>query len=352
MPVTIVVGGQYGSEGKGKVARHVHLDRGATAAVRVGGANSGHTVVASDGKSHVLRQLPVAVTIPNARLFLPAGNYLNLDVLLAEIERYHVTPQRLSIDPDASLITDQDRQEELAQGLTGRIGSTASGTGAAVARRLRRDGAPRAADEPALRPFLRPTAPGLREELEAGRRVIVEGTQGFGLSVLHGGSRDYATSRDTTAAGFLSEAGLSPLDVDEVVMVLRALPIRVAGNSGPLPNEMTWHEVATQSGQPGLTEQTTVTRRTRRVAAFDPDVVRRAIAVNRPTSIVLNHVDYLADLSQPLGWQSAAEAVDRIEDSIGRPIRFVGTRADMLLPRESLNLEPAPSLEHVTRQSR
>jgi len=63
--------------------------------------------------------------------------------------------------------------------------------------------------------------------------VIIEGTQGFGLSLLHAADYPYVTSRDTTAAAFVSEAGLSPLDVDDIVLVLRAFPIRVGGNSGP-----------------------------------------------------------------------------------------------------------------------
>lgn len=340
MPVTVVVGGQYGSEGKGKVAHHLYLQHGAAAAVRVGGANSGHTVITADGRKHVLRQLPVAAVAERSLLFLPPGNYLDAGVLLAEIDRYAISPDRLYIDPAASVILDEDRQQELRDGLTGRIGSTASGTGAAVARRLARAGAPRAEDVAELAPFVRPTAPGLRSLLRQGARVVLEGTQGFGLSVLHGGHRDFATSRDTTASGFLAEAGLSPLDVAEVVMVIRALPIRVAGNSGPLPRETTWRDVAVQAGQPGLEEQTTVTRRTRRVARFDPDVVRRAIDVNQPTTLVLNHVDYLADLADPSGRGAAAEAVVQIEASIGRRVDLIGTTPQWLLPRHALGLSP------------
>src|SRR5206468_1357773 len=97
----------------------------------------------------------------------------------------------------------------------------------------------------------------------------------------------FVTSRDTSAAGATAEAGLSPLDVDQVALVLRSFPIRVAGRSGPLPNEITWEKLTRESGHRGtLAEFTSVTGRLRRVARFDAEIVRRAIAVNAPTLVV------------------------------------------------------------------
>src|SRR5208282_6903623 len=100
---------------------------------------------------------------------------------------------------------------------------------------------------------------------------------------LQGGYWPKATSRDTTAAGFVAEAGLSPRDVDDIVMVIRCHPIRVAGDSGPLPNETSWEKIMLDAGLPeGRREYTTVTRRVRRVGMFDAALVRRAINANRP----------------------------------------------------------------------
>ena len=87
----------------------------------------------------------------------------------------------------------------------------------------------------------------LRRLLSSNERVVIEGTQGFGLSLYHGGHYPKATSRDTTAGTFVGEAGLSPLDVDDVKMVIRTFPIRVAGDSGELPNETTWKAVAAEA---------------------------------------------------------------------------------------------------------
>ena len=93
----------------------------------------------------------------------------------------------------------------------------------------------------------------MRTRWSADARVVIEGTQGFGLSVLHGGYYPKATSRDTTAAGFLAEAGLSPLDVDDVTLVVRAHPIRVAGEFGTVRQAgrtTTWPEIARAAGLP------------------------------------------------------------------------------------------------------
>lgn len=325
MPVTVVVGGQYGSEGKGKVAHRLVRDSGAKAtAVRVGGSNSGHTISGDDGKPRVLRQLPTAAWLPGPDLVLPPGSYLEPELLLREIAETGVGPGRLRIDPDAAVIGPDDVRRERGSGLNARIGSTESGTGSAVQRRVARDGTlRRAGDVPALRPFLCDTLKFLRGRLDDGGRVVIEGTQGYGLSNLHGGHRDHATSRDTTAAGFVAETGLSPLDVDEVVVVVRAFPIRVAGASGPLPLETTWQAVAERAGRPGLAERTTVTGKIRRVAEFDPAVVVRAIAANRPTLVVMNHVDYAVP-DHDRRPDAVLAFVEQIEFSLGRQVDVVG----------------------------
>ena len=107
----------------------------------------------------------------------------------------------------------------------------------------------------------RSARPFLRAALNRKERVIIEGTQGFGLSVLHSPYYPKATSRDTTAAGFVSEAGLSPLDVDDIVLVIRAFPIRVPGNSGPSPGRDRLADLGREAGWERfpLTERTSVT---------------------------------------------------------------------------------------------
>jgi adenylosuccinate synthase len=335
VPVAIITGSQFGSEGKGKVAHWWARHEGVSVAVRVGGPNSGHTV-RENGTAKIFRQLPAPALIAGNLSILPPGSYIDVDVLAQEIHLVGATPKTLLIDPAAAVVTEREREEEASSILRDRIGSTGSGTGATVMRRVRRDGTlVRAADITELRPFLGDTLSRMRKILDTGARIIIEGTQGFGLSMLHGGYGDYATSRDTTAAGSLAETGLSPLDVDQVVLVARAFPIRVAGNSGPLPRETAWADVARMSGRDELYELTTVTRRVRRVGLFDPEIVIRAIKANQPTHLVLNHVDYVSDLSTETGRYTAIRFVNTVEASIGREIDFVGINPSGLVrPRE------------------
>jgi adenylosuccinate synthase len=333
MPVSIVIGGQFGSEGKGKVALAICRQEKAAAVVRVGGTNSGHTVIAQDGRVCAFRQLPAAIVDRAAVAVLPSGSYIDVAILLQEIEFLKLDAEQVCISPYAKIILDEHKRWEIDGALQDAIGSTQSGTGAAVIAAAARGTAPsqlptvEAKDHPDLRRFVRDATPFLRSLLASGSRVVIEGTQGFGLSVLHGGAWPKATSRDTTAAGFLAEAGLSPLDVDDITMVVRTYPIRVAGASGPLPSEITWSEVAARAGLPAdYKELTTATQRVRRVANFDAHIVRRAIEHNRPSRIVLNHLDYIdAEVRHGVLTRKAQEFIQTVEKSIGQSVDWVGT---------------------------
>lgn len=333
MPVSIIVGGQYGSEGKGKVAQHYARRRHARAVVRVGGTNSGHTTLASDGEREVLRQLPTAALDPDVICVLAAGSYIDLDILHEEIDRVGLAPERLLIDPGAMIITPADRRAEQTSDLRLRIGSTASGTGEAVARRTRRiSAAELAGAQPELARYLAPVRTHLRAMLDRGEHIVIEGTQGFGLSLLHSPHYPKTTSRDTTAAAALAETGLSPFDVQDVVLVLRSFPIRVAGDSGPFgAQEIDWQTVARESGaECDLTERTSVTNKVRRVARFDPVLVREAIATNAPSAIVLNHLDHVDAASADCLTGRARAFLSDVEAKIEHRVDLVGLGPDSL----------------------
>lgn len=311
----------------------------AAAAVRVGGSNSGHTVYDEDGHIFVFRTLPTASIISGVICILPAGTYIDVDVLLREVAAVGLSEELLAIDPNAAIITPDNGQFEQKASLREAVGSTLSGTGATVAKRVMRD--PHnpvrlAKDEPRLGRYLKDTKTLMRSMLDAGRHIVIEGTQGYGLSNLHAKAYPYATSRDTTAAGFLAESGLSPLDVEHVVMAVRAFPIRVAGNSGPLTNEIDWETVSTESGSSEyFEEKTSVTHSVRRVARFDSDIVRQALVANRPDVIVMNHLDYV-DYSHHGGpdlSELQLSFVRQVEGSIGRRIDFLGNDGRTLIAR-------------------
>ena len=333
MPVSVVVGGQFGSEGKGKVALEIARRSSEPATVvRVGGSNSGHTAYDLAGRKHALRQLPAGCIDRDVDVVLPAGSYIDIGVLRSEIEELDYPRERIRISGHARIITDQHKQWEAEAGLAGAIGSTGSGVGAAVMASVARGAGNfnldsfEAADHPDLEPFICDTSEHLRNRLGAGHRVIVEGTQGFGLSLLEGGYWPKATSRSTTAAGALAESGLSPVDVDDVTMVIRSFPIRVAGDSGPLVDETTWEAITEKAGRDDyLREYTTVTRRLRRVGYFDPVLVRRALAVNRPTRLVLNHLDYVGSQEEFDDPGSNVRSFVRwLANEIGREVDWVG----------------------------
>ncbi len=343
MPISVVVGGQFGSEGKGKVALEIaRRSSEPVVVVRVGGPNSGHTAYDRAGGRHVLRQLPAGCIDRDVDVVLPAGSYIDVDVLSSEIEGLDFPRERIRVSAYARIITEQHKRWEAASRLAGAIGSTGSGVGAAVMASVAR-GADNfelesfeSVDHPGLEPFICDTSDHLRGRLDAGHRVIVEGTQGFGLSLLEGGYWPKATSRSTTAAGALAEAGLSPVDVDDVTMVIRSFPIRVAGNSGPLVGETTWEDIAEKTGRDGdLREYTTVTKRLRRVGCFDPILVRRALAANRPTRLVLNHLDHIGDKQDLDNPQSSVVAfVRRIESEIGREVDWFGFSGLSVIEKE------------------
>ncbi|MDE0538486.1 MAG: adenylosuccinate synthetase [Rhodospirillales bacterium] len=330
MPVTVVVGGQYGSEGKGKVALEFAKAESATVAIRIGGSNSGHTVIDDEGRARAFRHLPTACILPDVTSVIGPGSYIDKAVLLREIEETGLSKERLLIDENAVLITDEHKQYEKDANLRGEIGSTGSGTGAAVISRIMRRVPLAMADSDldlASVATVTKVRSYLRDRLSREERLIIEGTQGFGLSLLHSDHYPKVTSRDTTAAGFVSEVGLSPLDVDQVVMVLRAFPIRVAGKqSGPLPNEIDWETIARESGSDEiLEERTTVTGKVRRVARFHPSVVRAAIEVNSPTHIVMNHLDHV-------DWSCRANGglTPRVEDFLKTIEKSIDQTIDMI----------------------
>lgn len=340
MPMSIVVGGQFGSEGKGKVAHYLAQERKARAVVRVGGPNSGHTVLDHAGRARIFRQLPTAAVLGNVVCVISAGSYIDVDVLRAEISQSGLSPKLVKIDPRAVIITAECKEQERCSKLRSRVGSTLTGTGAAVAMRVTRSESLRfAKDEPELAEMIDETAESLDRWIQEGDRVVAEGSQGFGLSVLHGPCFPYATSRDTTAAGVLSEVGLSPMVVDEVALVIRAFPIRVPGNSGPLPNETSWDAIASEGGfETVFSELTSVTRSRRRVARFDPGIVRSAIRANAPSAIFLNHVDYIDSRAAKTGLPTGRvdEFVQLIDTSIGGGVSHIGLGPSICIPARML----------------
>jgi adenylosuccinate synthase len=302
--VDVIIGGQYGSEGKGNIVHYLATEYDVL--VRVGGPNAGHKVFTNDGHHYTFHQLPSgAIANQKAKLVIGAGAVVRLETLLKEINDLKISPARLLIDSQAMMIEDGDIAWE-AENLRNAIGSTASGAGYATARKIL-SRTPKnlptlARDVTMLRPFVGDTIEFFAEQIAQGRRIMLEGTQGTTLS-LHHGQFPHVTSRITTATGCLAEAGLSARHARRVIMVCRTYPIRVGdtdtGNtSGGMRQETTLAAIADSSGisieELKQKERTSTTNRERRIAEFDWAQFRRSIVLNGPTDIALTFADYFS----------------------------------------------------------
>lgn len=346
--ISVVVGGQYGSESKGsyieKLTRHRICGK-IDVAVRTGSPNAGHTVMDNQGRYQAMQQIPVSFIDPNCILVLGAGALISMHVFEKEYNLIQsMYPGRpIYIDENATLMPDDAANAE--KEMHARIGSTAEGCGEAMIRKIRRDGTVKQMKDIKNDPsfisgfphvVICDTVDMLNQLYNAGMHILLEGTQGSGLSLIHGPA-PYTTSRDTNAANWLMECGLSPALNVEVHLVFRTFPIRVAGNSGPLPYELTWPQLIRKCGFPvdgpylealedaietvkkeenviandimnhamarlpqtvqdklnKFMEKTTVTKKYRRIAEFCRHDALRAININRPKYIGLTFVNYL-----------------------------------------------------------
>src|SRR6266849_7015462 len=110
--VWVVVGGQFGSEGKGKISAIITLQEEIDICIRCGGPNSGHSFQMPNGELVLLRQLPTGFVRPQTRLLIPAGGLVDLEVLRFEIEALRLDASRVGVDRNAMVITADDRDQE------------------------------------------------------------------------------------------------------------------------------------------------------------------------------------------------------------------------------------------------
>ncbi len=330
--VDVLVGCQYGSEGKGLVATKLdgwckkRSGRVYDLLVSVNSSQAGHTThryVDDKPEFHVTRQLPAsAVTNLTATIFLAPSAVINLDVLFAEIDALEGAgipiSNRLIISSVASVIDHEDEQYEKNKNMFASIGSTMEGVGASLARRALRTGSV-ISDYYKLITDRYPDvviSDNTNYVYSRFKLALLEGSQGFGLGInyMH---YPKCTSRDTTTMGSLAGAQIPFNLVDRVYGVYRTYPIRVAGNSGFMRREITWEHLANISGYDTLSEITTVTKRIRRVAEWDRQLASDSMFVNGVTHPVLTFVNYLGKENEgKTTYPSLSQKVrDFIEDS-------------------------------------
>jgi adenylosuccinate synthase len=277
----------------------------------------------------------------DAKILIGPGAVIGVAGLLKEIMAAELTNARLVIDEQSIIIEERDRQAEHKR-LVNSIGSTGQGVGAASARKVLRTAANPpvrlAKDIPELAPYIGSVAQELEDAFALGQRILLEGTQGTGLS-LHHGNYPHVTSRDTTIAGCLAEAGIAPSRVRRALMVCRSYPIRVQSpeheTSGFMRKEIDWETVSERSGidleKLKEAERTSTTRRQRRVAEFDWVLFRRAASLNGPTDIALTFADYLHPRNRDARRfeqldDETIQFVEEMERVAGAPVSLIVTR--------------------------
>jgi len=280
-----------------------------------------------EGKKYALHMVPAAFINPKTRLLIAAGANVHVAKFFEEVEMTKVH-NRIGIDENASIIEEKHSAQDKASAVNKGIGTTGWGVGPALEERVRRT-AKLAKDIPELKPYLADEVKEVNDGLDQGKTVLLEGTQGFMLSLFLGGGYPYVTGRDTGASAIASEAGVGPTRVDDVLIVYKSFMTRVG--AGPLPGEITkedaqkrgWFEVAAGTG------------RERRSAPFDFDLAKRTARINGATQAALTKLDCIFPNCQ--GKRSfndlpkeAKQFVMEVEKRTGIPVALIGTGPDAL----------------------
>jgi len=389
MPATVIVGLQWGDEGKGKTTDFL-AEQTAMVVRYQGGDNAGHTVVLGD-EVFKLHLVPSGVLYPHIVSVIGPGVVVNPATLIEELDGLGargIDGSRVRVSTSAHVILPYHRALDGAReaSLAGaRVGTTGRGIGPAYEDRAARTGLrlgdlhdedivraklDRALPEKRallealgaevvldvdaltaqllrwgerLRPHLADTVWLVQEALARGDHVLLEGAQGTLLDIDHG-SYPFVTSSSPVAGGACTGGGIGPLQVDEVIGVMKAYATRVG--SGPFPTELD-DEVGESIAARGHEVGTTTGRR-RRVGWFDAVPLRYAVAVNSVSSIMLNKLDILSgvdpirlcvayevDGRQLDAWPSSAEVLARATpvyesfDGWDEPIHDVRSLGDL-----------------------
>ncbi|MFH1789174.1 MAG: adenylosuccinate synthetase [Candidatus Altiarchaeota archaeon] len=347
---SIVVGGHYGDEGKGKVVSYLALNDNPAVIARGGvGPNAGHTVY-KDGVKYGLRMLTCGFVNENARLAIGAGVLVDVDCFLAEVEKTK-TEGRIFVDKRCAII--EKKHKELDAGANSKkIGTTGSGCGPANAARVNRT-AKLAAEIPELKGYLADVPQMINDAARNGEEVLVEASQGFGLSLYYG-NYPYVTSKDTSAASACADVGLGPTNVDNVYVIFKAYMSRVGEDphihyldDAEIEKDPLWKKIlerAGLAGSPGDTdnqriafyfgEKGTVTGRPRKIGAFDFELARYSCMVNGATQIAVTCVDRMfPDCAGAKKYDElsndAKKYLDKIEEEVGVPITLISTGPDV-----------------------
>jgi adenylosuccinate synthase len=325
MPCTVIVGAFWGDEGKGKVISYIALKDKLDFCVRTGSVNAAHTVWI-EGKKYALHMVPAAFVHEKCCLLIGAGANVHVARFLEEVDLTKVK-NRMGVDQQASIIEEKHSVQDKTNAHLKGIGTTGWGVGPALEERVGRT-AKLAKDVPELQPFLADVATEINEGIDSGKKVLLEGTQGFMLSLFYG-TYPYVTGRDTSAAAICSEAGVGPTRVDDVLIVYKSFMTRVG--AGPMPGEITKEEAIKR----GWFETAAGTGRDRRSAPFNFELAEKTAKINGATQAAVTKLDSMFPKCQGVRKfdalpNEAKQFIKEIENRTGIPVALIGTGPEAL----------------------
>ncbi len=325
MPCTVIAGGFWGDEGKGKIISYLALKDKLDFCVRTGSVNAAHTIW-HQGRRYALHMVPGGFVYDKCRLLVAAGTNVDVNQFLEEVEATNVKA-RVGMDSQASIIEEKHSAQDKASAHLKGLGTTGRGVGPAIEERVRRT-AKLAKDIPELKPYLTDVSAEVNKALDKDKEVLLEGTQGLLLSLFHG-TYPYVTGRDTSASAICSEAGVGPTRVDNVFVVLKAFITRVG--TGPLPGELSKEEAQKR----GWFETAAGTGRDRRSAPFNFELAKKATMINGATQIAVTKLDCVypecrGSKSYSALPKEAKQFINEVEKQTEVPVALMGTGPEAL----------------------
>jgi len=343
MPVDVIVGGQGGDEGKGKIAEWLSMNKNYSICARVSAPQAGHSVYYKE-KRIGLALLPCGFVNPNTTLLIGRGALISVKKLLYEIGVTGIALHRLGVDYKATVVTDEHLQEERENShLMGNIGSVGTGVGPCRRDKIMRKNLLFAEDIPELKYYLTDTKDEILEALDSGDKILLEGDHGAKLDLIHG-EYPYVTSRSVNASSLLGELGVGPKSVRDIYIVLKPYTTRVG--TGPLEREIFDEKILKWAHEDGG-ETGTVSKRLRRIGRFEWENVRKVIRMNSATDIAITHMDLPNFFWNSLGFGDERGFIRKIQEELCKDYPYPKIK-DYPYPKISL-LSYGPKLENVVQ---
>ena len=326
VPCTVIAGGFWGDEGKGKIISYLALKEPLDFCIRTGSVNAAHTIWFK-GKRYALHMVPGGFVNEKCRLLIGAGSNVDVRQFFEEVEATNVK-NHIGVDSQASIIEEKHSMQDKASAhLKQVVGTTGRGVGPAIEERVRRT-AKLARDILELKPYLADVSAEINDAIDEGKKVLLEGTQGLMLSLFHG-TYPYVTGRDTSASAICSEAGVGPTRIDDVLVVLKSFMTRVG--AGPLPGEISKEEAQKR----GWFETAAGTGRDRRSAPFNFELAKKAVTINGATKIAITKLDCVFPACQGAKTYNelpseAKTFINEVEKRTSAPVALIGTGPEAL----------------------